>query len=67
MQSGEKRRQLRARLQGASYNHLEQHDEKNLGMLVIGCGTATDKVCQKDGTDFIKFLSHLGKQASAKD
>ena len=46
---------------------LEQHDEKNLGMLVIGCGTATDKVCQKDGTDFIKFFSHLGKQASAKD
>ena len=46
---------------------LEQHDEKNLGMLVIGCGTATDKVCQKDGTDFIKFFSLLGKQASAKD
>ena len=46
---------------------LEPHDKKSIGMLIISCGTAPDRVCQKDGTDFIKFLSRLGKQASAKD
>ena len=40
---------------------LEQHDDKNLGMIAIACGSASEEVCHKDALALMNFLNASGK------
>ncbi len=52
---------------GRTHIILEQSGERSLALLVVACGSAPEAVCRKDGTDFVRFLVSLGKQAAERD
>ena len=52
---------------GRTHIILEQSGEGSLALLVVACGSAPEAVCRKDGTDFVRFLVSLGKQAAERD